>query len=181
MTKLIDLQHYRHGSLPEGFKQMLIDVHADSYRDAMHDEFNQRFPWFVDHWSEMEGFTCVVAFDGTEPTGFAYGAPLSSGREWWRKTEFEPKNGYTATYAVSEIMVRPSWRKQGIANQLHEELLKERSEDLAVLLVDVTHPKVQKLYETWGYEKVGEQRPFADSPLYAVMVKPLRSFSTDEE
>ncbi|CAM5655323.1 hypothetical protein ADL28_02500 [Streptomyces violaceusniger] len=23
---------------------------ADAYADAMDDEFNQRFPWFVDHW-----------------------------------------------------------------------------------------------------------------------------------
>ncbi|MBG0852235.1 acetyltransferase [Streptomyces spinoverrucosus] len=52
-------------------------------------------------------------------------------------------------------------------------LLKERTEDLAVLLVDVTHPKVQELYESW-YAKVGEQQPFADSPVYAVMVQDLR-------
>ncbi|MGW8989115.1 N-acetyltransferase family protein [Streptomyces zhihengii] len=173
MTTVIDLRYFGHGNLPEGFKQMLIEVHADSYADAMDDEFNQRFPWFVDHWSEMGGFTCVVAFDGDEPTGFAYGAPLQPGREWWRSTEFEPNNGYTSTYAVSEVMVRPQWRKQGVSDRLHEALLQERSEDLAVLLVDVTHPQVQKLYETWGYEKAGEQRPFADSPLYAVMVKRL--------
>ncbi|MET9669632.1 GNAT family N-acetyltransferase [Streptomyces sp. NPDC006475] len=175
MTRVIDLRHYGKESLPEGFKPMLIDVHADAYADAMDDEFNQRFPWFVDHWSGMDGFTCVVAYDGDESTGFAYGAPLSSGREWWRSTEFEPNNGYTATYAVSEVMVRPQWRKQGIADRLHEALLKDRTEDLAVLLVDVTHPKVQSLYESWAYEKVGEQRPFADSPVYAVMVKKLHS------
>ena len=44
----------------------------------------------------------------------------------------------------------------------------------ARLLVDITHPKVQALYETWGYARVGEQQPFADSPVYAVMVKDLR-------
>ncbi|MEU9273239.1 GNAT family N-acetyltransferase [Streptomyces sp. NPDC048251] len=173
MTRVIDLRHYRHGSLPEGFRQMLIDVHTDSYADAMDLEFNRKFPWFVDHWSAMIGFTCVVAFDGDEPTGFAYGAPLQPGREWWRSTDYEPNNGYTATYAVSEVMVRPAWRKQGIADRLHEALLTERDEDLAVLLVDVTHPKVGELYATWGYTKVGEQQPFADSPLYAVMVKHL--------
>ncbi|MEU1533942.1 GNAT family N-acetyltransferase [Streptomyces fagopyri] len=173
MTRVIDLRHYSAGALPEGFKQMLIDVHADAYADAMDLEFNRKFPWFVDHWSGMQGFTCVVAFEGDEPTGFAYGAPLQAGREWWRSTPYEPNNGYTATYAVSEVMVRPNWRKQGIADQLHLALLAERKEDLAVLLVDVTHPKVQDLYETWGYAKAGEQQPFADSPVYAVMVKNL--------
>ncbi|MEU5326568.1 GNAT family N-acetyltransferase [Streptomyces parvus] len=106
-------------------------------------------------------------------TGFAYGAPLQPGRERWRSTAFAPNNGYTATYAVSEVMVRPQWRGQGISERLHEALLKERGEDLAVLLVDVTHPKVQDLYKTWGYEKAGEQQPFADSPVYAVMAKRL--------
>ncbi|MFJ3365804.1 GNAT family N-acetyltransferase [Streptomyces anthocyanicus] len=173
MTKEIDLRLHEGKSLPSGFKQMLIEVHADAYADAMNDEFNQRFPWFVDHWSAMDGFTCVVAFEGEEPAGFAYGAPQQAGREWWRSTHFEPNNGYTATYAVSEVMVRPKWRKQGISDRLHEALLKECSTDLAVLLVDVTHPKVQELYERWGYEKVGEQQPFADSPVYAVMVKRL--------
>ncbi|WP_206603704.1 hypothetical protein [Streptomyces sp. CB03238] len=41
------------------------------------------------------------------------------------------------------------------------------------LLVDVRHPKVQALYETWGHEKLGEQKPFDDSPVFAIMVKRL--------
>ncbi|MET8248225.1 GNAT family N-acetyltransferase [Streptomyces sp. NPDC005202] len=169
-----DLRHFQHGNLPEGFRQMLIDVHADAYADQMDDPFDQRFAWFADHWSGMEGFSCVVAYDAGKPVGFAYGAPLTPGREWWRSTAYEPNNGYSSTYAVSEVMVRPRWRKQGISERLHEALLKERTEDLAVLLVDVTHPKVQALYEAWGYAKAGEQQPFADSPVYAVMVKDLR-------
>ncbi|WP_240799924.1 hypothetical protein [Streptomyces sp. A1277] len=42
------------------------------------------------------------------------------------------------------------------------------------LLVDSTHPRVQALYEKWGYEKRDEARPSDDSPLYAVMVRTLR-------
>ncbi|WP_407699743.1 hypothetical protein [Streptomyces justiciae] len=45
----------------------------------------------------------------------------------------------------------------------------------AVLLLDVTHPRVQELYEAWQYAKVSEQQPFADSPVYAVMVKGLEA------
>jgi GNAT superfamily N-acetyltransferase len=171
---VIELRRFQRGGLPEGFRQMLIDVHDDAYADAMDDPFHQRFPWFVDHWSGMAGFSCVVAYDADEPTGFAYGAPLAPGREWWRSTGYQPVDGHTSTYAVSEIMVRPRWRKRSIAARLHEELLKERTQHLAVLLVDVTHPKVQALYESWGYAKVGEQHPFADSPVFTVMVRNLR-------
>ncbi|EMF50936.1 acetyltransferase [Streptomyces sp. SID5476] len=38
----------------------------------------------------------------------------------------------------------------------------------------MTHSKVQELYESWGYAKAGEQQPFANSPVYAVMVTDLR-------
>lgn len=113
----------------------------------------------------VAGARSVVAYDSDEPVGFAYGAPLAPGREGWRSTAYEPNNGYSSTYTVSEVMVRPGRRKQGISERLHEALLKERTEDLAVLLVDVTHPKVQALYETWGHAKAGEQQPFADSPV----------------
>jgi len=44
---------------------------------------------------------------------------------------------------------------------------------MVALSVDTTHPKVQALYESWGYRKGGESRPFADSPLYALMVAEL--------
>ncbi|MGP4052948.1 GNAT family N-acetyltransferase [Streptomyces sp. 2A115] len=173
-SSVTDLRPFRHENLPEDFRQMLIDVHADAYADQMDDPFHQRFAWFVDHWTGMDGFSCVVAYDADEPVGFAYGAPLAPGREWRRSTDYVPSNGYSTTYAVSEVMVRPGWRKQGISERLHEALLKERAEDLAVLLVDVTHPKVQALYASWGYIKAGEQQPFADSPVYAVMLKNLR-------
>jgi hypothetical protein len=32
---------------------------------------------------------------------------------------------------------------------------------------------VQVLYEGWGLRKVGERQPFADSPVYAVMIAEL--------
>jgi GNAT superfamily N-acetyltransferase len=168
---VIALRPFTGDDLPT-VRQLLIDVHADAYADQMGDEFHQRFPWFVDHWGAMDGFACVVAYDGDEPVGFAYGAPAAPGREWWREhVDFAPEQ--SSTFSVSELMVRPRWRKQGISERLHLSLLESRPEELAVLLVDTTHPRVEALYEAWGYRRVGTQRPFADSPLYAVMVAEL--------
>ncbi len=167
----LDLRHYAHQDLPR-IRQTLLDVHADAYGDRLDDEFVQRFPWFVDHWGGNPGFSCVIGYDGDEPVGFAYGAPTTPGREWWREF-LDPAPDASRTFAVSELMVRPRWRKTGASRLLHHGLLNGRDEDLAVLSVDVTHPKVQALYESWGYRKVGEQQPFADSPLYAVMLAEL--------
>ncbi|CAM5585493.1 hypothetical protein KAURM247S_00992 [Kitasatospora aureofaciens] len=169
---MIHLRHYRADEVTAEFREMLIAVHADAYADALDDEFNQRFPWFVNHWTSMDGFSSVVAYDDDEPAGFAYGAPLAAGREWWRD-HLDPAPEPSATFAVSELMVRPKWRKTGLATRLHDELVSGRAEDLAVLLVDTEHPKVQALYESWRYKKVGDRQPFADSPVYAVMVRPL--------
>lgn len=67
-------------------------------------------------------------------------------------------------------MVRERWRKTGTSARLHRALMDATEADLAALLVDVTHPKVQALYESWGYRKVGERQPFPDSPVFALML-----------
>ena len=172
-TALIDLRRYRHDDVTPELKQTLVAVHADAYADAMDDPFNQRFAWFVDHWSSNPGFSCVLGYDKDEPVGLAYGAAAVPQREWWR--EHWTPEGDSTTFALSELMVRPKWRKTGAGQQLHDALLEERTEALAVLLVDTTHPRVQRLYESWGYRKVGIRQPFADSPLYAVMLKGLQA------
>ncbi|MFB7111711.1 GNAT family N-acetyltransferase [Streptomyces sp. NPDC056291] len=170
MSTPVDVRRFTHADLPK-IRQQLIDVHADAYNDAMDDEFNQRFPWFVDHWGGNPGFDCVIAYDGEEPVGFAYGAPAIRKREWWREHMPAPKKH--ATFSYSELAVRTTWRKTGLAEQMTRTLLADRTEDLAVLLVDSQHPRVQALYESWGFKKVGERQPFPDSPRYTVMVAGL--------
>ncbi|WP_435820449.1 GNAT family N-acetyltransferase [Kitasatospora aureofaciens] len=165
---VIEILRFDQGNLPEGLRQLLLDVHDEAYHDRRHEEFVQRFPWFVDHWSSKPGFTCVVAYDGDAPIGFSYGAPLTEGKEWWR--DHMPAPERFETFGVSELMLRPAWRKQGISPRLHQALLTDRTEALAVLTVDTVRPRLQALYESWGYRKVGEHQSFIDSPLYAVMV-----------
>lgn len=174
LAAVIELRSYTTDDVPS-IRQMLIDVHADAFADQMDDEFHRRFPWFVDQWGGREDFACVVGYDGGEPVGYAYGAPAVEGREWWR--EFMPAPAASATFHLSELMVRPKWRKQGNSEALHRGLLEGRPEAMAALSVDTEHPNVQRLYESWGYHKVGESRPFADSPLYAVMVLDLPHIS----
>ncbi|MBX7555385.1 GNAT family N-acetyltransferase [Streptomyces sp. tea 10] len=171
VTTTIELRRFGHADLP-AIRQSLLDVHADAYADEMDDEFNQRFPWFIDHWGSNPGYACVIAYDGAEPVGFAYGAPAAPGREWWREHLTEPPAD-DSTFSVSELMVRRRWRKTGTAERLHAALIADRPEALAVLLVDPDHPKVQALYETWGYTLVGRRQPFPDSPNYAVMLRHL--------
>ncbi|SER55909.1 GNAT family N-acetyltransferase [Streptomyces qinglanensis] len=172
MTSALELRHYGHDDLSE-IRQTLIGVHADVHAERMaDDEFRQKFPWFVDHWGSNPGFSCVIAYDGDEPAGFTYGAPGPEGREWWRE-HLDPAPEMPRTFHFSELMVREPWRKTGTAERLHRALMDARDEPRAALLVDVTHPKVEALYASWGYRKVGEDQPFPDSPVYAVMIADL--------
>ncbi|MGW1277380.1 N-acetyltransferase family protein [Streptomyces tsukubensis] len=167
----LEIRRFTHDDLPQ-IRQTLIDIHADAWAGAMDDDFNQRFPWFVDHWGSNPDFACVIAFDGETAAGFAYGAPAPPYREWWRE-HLKPAPKPDRTFAYSELAVRVKYRKTGTAELLSRMLLGSRDEDLAVLLVDTEHPRVQALYESWGFRKVGRRRPFPDSPLYAVMLSEL--------
>lgn len=169
----LDIRHFTHDDLPR-IRQTLIDVHAAAQGEEVMqgDDFKKRFPWFVDHWGGNPGFACVIAYAGDEAVGFAYGAPATHEREWWRE-HLQPAPERHRTFSYSELAVHPGWRKKGVADRLSRALMEGRSEDIAVLLVDVEHPRVQALYESWGYRKVGERRPFPDSPVYAVMITEL--------
>ncbi|WP_409237138.1 GNAT family N-acetyltransferase [Streptomyces sp. PA5.6] len=169
----LDIRHFGHDDLAD-VRQTVIDLHAAA-SGPDRDDFSKRFPWFVDHWGENPGFACVIAYENDVAVGFAYGAPAAEGREWWRESlDTVPEKSRTLSY--SELAVHPKMRKRGLAYALSRALLDDRDEDLVVLLVDVEHPRVQALYEDWGFRKVGERRPFPDSPRYAVMLAhlPLR-------
>lgn len=157
-----------------GIRATLLDVQSDAYSDEMSNPFRQRFAWFVDHWGGKPGWSCIVGFDGDVAVGFSYGAPSTSGKEVWRSCWQDAPTGDTSTFFVSELMLRKAWRGQGLGKELHNALMATRAEALSCLTVDVTHPRVQAMYESWDYFKVGEDQPFADSPTYAVMVKRLR-------
>ncbi|WP_369217653.1 GNAT family N-acetyltransferase [Streptomyces flavofungini] len=169
MTDL-GLRRFTREDLPE-IRQTIIDIHAAAQGERL-DDFRKKFPWYVDHWGSREGYACVMAYDGDTAVGFAYGAPAVDGREWWREY-VDPAPEKTLTFAFSELAVRQAYRKQGLADRLTRALLEDRPEDLAVLLVDVAHPRVQALYEDWGFRKVGEQRSAPDSPVWAVMLAEL--------
>ncbi|MCQ8829118.1 GNAT family N-acetyltransferase [Streptomyces samsunensis] len=167
----LDIRHFGHDDLAD-IRQTIIDLHAAAAGPDRDDDFKKKFPWFVDHWGGHPEFSCVIAFDGDKAVGFAYGAPANPGREWWREY-LDPAPEKELTFSYSELAVIPEWRKQGVAERLTRTLMAGRDEVLVVLLVDPDHPRVQALYESWGFRKVGERQPFPDSPVYAVMLAEL--------
>lgn len=177
----------RHYAEVEPVRQTIVDIHVEvRQRDlGLTGPFYsaERFTERLSGHSSAPEWGIVVAFDGDEPAGFAYGTPLSPTTRWWAGMTTPLPDGYTIetgsrTLALNEIVVRRPWRGTGLAQRIHEELLDGRREERVTLLVNpkAGDGKVQAIYERWGYEKIGEQQPFSDSPVFAAMMRdPLRS------
>ncbi|MFM9447344.1 GNAT family N-acetyltransferase [Streptomyces acidiscabies] len=175
MTTDFSLVRYGHADAGT-IRKLLLDVHDEVYEGA-DDPLADRstFAEFVDSWSGRAGFACVVGYDQDEPIGYAYGAPLSDATTWWAMVtphlppEFTAENG-VRTFALSELMVRGRWRGTGASQAIHHELLRGRREERVTLLVHKAHRGVRALYETWGYQVMGEAVPFEGAPELCAMV-----------
>jgi ribosomal protein S18 acetylase RimI-like enzyme len=64
--------------------------------------------------------------------------------------------------------------RRGIVHALHDELLRERPESRATLLVLPDNTTAYRLYTRWGWRKAGQLRPsWPDAPLLDVLILPL--------
>ncbi|MCF2530361.1 GNAT family N-acetyltransferase [Yinghuangia soli] len=166
------------------YRAVLLETYAEVWAaDIAVDPFMrvERFDERLAGHSRMPGWGVVIGYDDDVVAGYAYGASVPAGGEARWRTVVPPVPEDVAhepggrTFVLFELMVRSPWRKQGIALAIHEGLLAERPESRVLLTVDPDHPKVQALYESWGYERIGVKQPVPDSPVYAVMVRePLR-------
>ncbi|KPI08945.1 hypothetical protein OK074_3469 [Actinobacteria bacterium OK074] len=176
---VLTLSYYKREHLPR-IRRMLVDVYAEVYtREAVESPFFsvERFEERLSGHASGPSWACVAGEIGGQPVGYAYGR-LDSVREWHGILDPVDSSvrdyGEQGTFGLCEIMVRRPWRGNGIARCIHDELMGQRQEARASLLVDGTHPKVRALYESWGYRKVGQMQPFGDSPRYDAMVLDLR-------
>lgn len=158
-------------------RQTLLDVYAEVYaEEAATDPFFS-LPRFADRLSGhigSPGWACVIGSVGDETVGYAYGRP-DTAADWEDVTSAtEDIAAFSEdTFGLCEIMVRTPWRGAGIARTLHDELMRERTERRASLLVEETHPRVRATYGRWGYRTVGRLRPADDAPVYEAMVMDL--------
>jgi GNAT superfamily N-acetyltransferase len=158
-------------------RPQLLVVYAEIYADRLGEEFHsiarfdERLGWFT----EVPGFSAVIGYLDDTPVGYAYGCTLQPGTRWWNGLRTAvPQDATTEsgvrTFALSELMVTEEVRGTGAAKLIHDELLRDRTEERVTLLVERDHPKVRALYGGWGYTWFGELLPFPDAPVYDAMI-----------
>ncbi|WP_331719285.1 GNAT family N-acetyltransferase [Streptomyces sp. NBC_00158] len=134
----------------------------------------------LERYGRTPGFAAVLAFDAEDrPVGYAYGNTVRAGDLWWKRISDDLDAEYTRapTLALREIGVTVAFRGTGLARRVHDELLAGREDRYASLMVNPAagEGKVQRVYESWGYEAIGPVQPAPDSPVLTAMVRPLNA------
>jgi ribosomal protein S18 acetylase RimI-like enzyme len=143
----------------------LQEIHAQVYadppyrRDADAAEFAGRFRV----QSRQPGFVLAEARHGGYLVGYAAGMPLRPSTSWWRDLTTTLPDELTAehpgrTFALTELLVRASWRRQGIGRTLHDLVLAGRPEERATLVVAQAATAAQQAFQGWGWRKVARTR-----------------------
>jgi ribosomal protein S18 acetylase RimI-like enzyme len=114
-------------------------------------------------WLRQPGAVVAEARHGDYLVGYASGMPLRQSTSWWKEITTPLPDGVTSehpgrTFALTGLAVRASWRRQGIAWELHDLILSGRPEERATLMVEPTAGPAQKAFLTWGWRKVGRTR-----------------------
>ena len=112
------------------------------------------------------GFVLAEARHGGYLVGYASGMPLRPSTSWWRNLTTPLPADVTAehpgrTFALVELLVRASWRRQGIGQTLHDLILANRPEERATLTVLPAATPAQNAFAELG---LAQDRAHARSP-----------------
>jgi GNAT superfamily N-acetyltransferase len=132
-------------------------------------------------WRRQPGFVLAEARHGGYLVGFASGMPLRPSTSWWKDlTTPLPADVTTEhpgrTFALTELLVRSSWRRQGIGRSLHDLILDPagRPEERATLTVAPGAGPAQNAFRNWGWRRVARTRGSdPEVPVLDLLVKDL--------
>ena len=146
------------GAQAEGHEDELRALRAEVYADDA-TSFAARFRVM----RRQPGFVLAEARHGGYLVGYAFGMPLRPSTSWWRNLTAPLPDEVTTehpgrTFALVELLVRASWRRQGIAGTLHDLILENRPEERATLTVLPTATPAQQAFRKWGWRKVARTR-----------------------
>lgn len=160
----------------------LAALYADVYAEPPYMWGSEHADLFAERFHvqrQQDGFTLIEARDTGQLIGMGFGVTLLPNTPWWHNLTEPLGQDVTAehpnrTFALVELLVRASWRRQHVAASIHTRLLANRIEERATLTVLPAAEAAQAAYRNWGWQKVAQKRnPLPGSPVFDVMLKPL--------
>jgi GNAT superfamily N-acetyltransferase len=109
------------------------------------------------------GFALAEARHGEFLVGYAYGAPLRQSTSWWRGVTTPLPTDVTdeypgRTFALMELVVRASWRRQGIGRDLLDLALRARPEERATTITGPGSAAARHAFQNWGWDRIARTR-----------------------
>lgn len=161
-------------------KDALNGTYEAARLNQQHDPFftpERAWARLVDLYAPSRDFGTVAGWIGEEMVGFAFGSvrDRSNTATMWANVaqalpdQQVPRDG-ADVYIFRELNVRPEHQGHGYGHRLHDALLNTRPEQLAHLLVRKDNENARRAYASWGWQRIGELRPFEDAPLMDEMV-----------
>ena len=148
-----------------GYESGLAALHGDICADPPYQEpvDNGQFHARFSVQRRQPGFVLAAAWHGGYLVGYATGMPLRPSTSWWRDLTTTVPDDVTAehpgrTFALTELAVRPAWRRQGIGRALYDLVLAAREEERFTLAVLPAATAAQQAFRQWGWHKVARSR-----------------------
>jgi ribosomal protein S18 acetylase RimI-like enzyme len=155
-------------------------LHAEVYADPPYQQDDEGYPRRFAVQRRQPGFVLAEARNGGYLVGYAAGMPLRPSTSWWRELTTPLPDEVTAehpgrTFALVDLLVRASWRRQGIGRDLHDLILDGRPEERATLTVLPGAAAAQHAFRAWGWRRVGriQAEPDPSAPVADVLVTAL--------
>ncbi len=157
-------------------------LHAEVYADPPYrrDDDAARFGGRFRVQRRQPGFALAEARHGGYLVGYAAGMPLRPSTSWWAGLTTPLPDEVTAehpgrTFALTDLLVRASWRRQGIGQALHDLILASRREERATLTVLPAAAPAQNAFQRWGWRKIARTRDSRPgSPVADVLITALQ-------
>ncbi|MEU8127645.1 GNAT family N-acetyltransferase [Micromonospora sp. NPDC049049] len=176
MIEGLQLRHYSADEAKEILDQ-LVRLYLEVYAGCGEFYSEDRYRRQLNLHMQRAGWELVTATVGGALVGYIYGFPLPIQTRWWEGIHGPVPPGFTEedgrrTFALSELLVHPNWRRQGIARALHHDLVDSRAESRSTLLARPTNVAALAAYRSWGWIKITKLQPnWNDAPIFDVLVR----------
>lgn len=152
-----------------------LAVYAGVWPERDRDEARENFTRYAGY----AGFIGLVAYDGDEPVGVAYGATSQLGVWWHDKAAAGLGADHPAlqdAWRLVELAVVDAHRGRGIGGELHDRLLAAQPNARALVCTAVHNTHARDIYERRGWRYVAESFDFPGEPHpYVIMAREVAS------
>ncbi|MGW7272236.1 GNAT family N-acetyltransferase [Streptomyces sp. NPDC054864] len=147
-------------------REAIADVYVEAYKGDAGAEYRDRqgFLRLFESTVQRPDFDMVVA-DAGGLVGCLYGYRAARTGDWWEgfrgvlPPEVEERTASGRVFVLSELMVVPAYRRQGVSERLRTLLLVRHAADLVVAVIKRDDDLGREVLRSWGWTKLGEFDP----------------------